>query len=158
MGGWRTGAGTRLLVFITPTMVDPAGNRLPPPYRGTSQIVLETKFASGPDQDFADPKLQTLFTEQNESKEGLQCSDAESRSYIQAIFRNKGANLLACPRVLTLLGRQAQVAMQDTEMIAGNNQQIGPSVDFLPTLSADGKSVDLVVIARYSMAAPKASQ
>jgi hypothetical protein len=48
--------------------------------------------------------------------------------------------------------------MQDTEMIAGKDQKLGFEVDFLPTLSADGKSVDLIAAVRYSMAAPEVSQ
>jgi hypothetical protein len=80
------------------------------------------------------------------------------QSLLNSIGQSPGADLLSAPSVVTLLGRQAQVAVQDSEMIAGKNQLLGPSVDFLPTLSADGKSVDLVVIARYSIPAPKDSQ
>ena len=123
MGGWSTQPGERLLVFITPTMIDSAGKRLAPPFSAKSEIMLDSKFVEAPDQVFADLGLQTLFTEQNDSKEALQCSDAEFRSYIQAIQQR--ANLLTAPRVSTLLGRQAGVAVQDSEMIAGKNQKLG---------------------------------
>jgi hypothetical protein len=158
MGGWPAEAGKHLLVFITPTMIDSAGKRLAPPFSATSQILLDSKFIEAPDQVFADLGLQTLFTEQNDSKEAVQCSDVEFRSYIQAMQQHSGADLLSAPRVTTTLGVEAHLPMQETEMIAGKEHKLGQEVDFLPTLSSDGKSVDILVICLYRTDAPKVGQ
>ena len=65
---------------------------------------------------------------------------------------------LSAPRVTTLLGRQASISVSDTRMIAGKNQTLGPSLNLLAALSADGVSVDLDAIAQYTEAAADAGQ
>ncbi|MGD1083328.1 MAG: sigma-70 family RNA polymerase sigma factor [Verrucomicrobiota bacterium] len=158
LGGWSPHPGKRLLVFITPTMMDSVGNKVDPPFGAQAQIRIDSKFVEAPDQVLTKLELQSLFTDENDSKKVVRCSASLCQSLLNSIGQSPGADLLSAPSVVTLLGRQAQVAVQDSEMIAGKNQLLGPSVDFLPTLSADGKSVDLVVIARYSIPAPKDSQ
>jgi Flp pilus assembly secretin CpaC len=158
MGGWSPNAGQRMLVFITPTMIDAAGNKLSPPFDAQSEIQIDAKFVEAPGDIFAKLGLQTLFTEQNSSTETVRCSDSEFRSYLNSIEQSAGANVLSSPRVTTALGCQAAMSVGDTRMIAGKNQHLGPSLNLLPTLSADGVSVDLTAIAQYSEAAAEAAQ
>ena len=158
MGGWSPHAGQRMLVFITPTMIDPAGNKVAPPLDTQSEIQIDAKFVEAPGDIFAKLGLQTLFTEQNSSTEVVRCSDAEFRAYINSIEQSDGADVLSAPRVTTLLGRQAGISVGDTTMIAGKNQTLGPSLNLLPTLSADGLSVDLTAIAEFTEAAAEAGQ
>ena len=158
MGGWSPHAGQRVLVFITPTMIDPAGNKLAPPFDAQSQIQIDAKFVEAPGDIFAKLGLQNLFTEQNNSTEAVKCSNSEFRSNINSIAQSDGANVLSAPRVTTLLGRQAAMSVGDTRMIAGKNQTLGPSLNLLPALSADGVSVDLTAIAQFTEAAAEAGQ
>ena len=154
MGGWTIRGGTRLVVFITPTMIDASGNRVAPPFSAQTQIQIDSKFVSVPEQALVKLGLQTLLTGKNESQEALICSDSQFRSYISAIQNSDGADVLSAPRVTTSLGTQAKVSVQDTKVIAGKNQALGPSLDVLPKLSSDGASVDLLAIARFVEAAP----
>jgi len=154
MGGWTLHAGTRLVVFITPTMIDASGNRVAPPFSAQTQIQIDSKFVSVPEPALVKLGLQSLLTGKNESQEALSCSDSQFRSYISAIQNSDGADVLSAPRVRTSLGTQAKVSVQDTKVIAGKNQALGPSLDVLPKLSPDGASVDLLAIAQFVEAAP----
>ena len=158
MGGWQTEAGKRMLVFITPSAADSAGNKVAPPYGAQSQIQIDSKFISVPEAIFAQLGLQTLLTDQNESREAVTCSDAQFRSYLSAMQQQSGSDILSSPRVTTSCGNQANVSVQETRMIAGKNQSLGPSLGLLPTLSADGVSLDLDATALYTTAADGNSQ
>jgi hypothetical protein len=158
MGGWSPDAGQRMLVFITPTVIDPAGNKVAPPFAAQSEIMIDSKFVSVSEQVLVKLGLQTLFTEQHSTTEAVRCSDTEFRSYINSIEQSDGADVLSAPRVTTLLGRQAAISAGDTRMIAGKNQTLGPSLNLLPALSADGVSVDLDAIAQFTEAAAEAGQ
>jgi RNA polymerase sigma factor (sigma-70 family) len=158
MGGWQTQAGERLLVFITPRMIDAAGNKVDPPFSAQTQVQVDAKFVSAPEQVLVKLGLQSLFTEQNDSTGGVTCSAAERQSYLNAIEQSSGGNILSSPRVTTSFGNQATVSVQETQMIAGKNQALGPSLGLLPTLSADGVSLDLDATALYTMAVNGAGQ
>ncbi|MGA2556923.1 MAG: hypothetical protein ABSG04_11690 [Verrucomicrobiota bacterium] len=158
MGGWKTQAGKRMLVLITPSAVDPAGNKAAPPFDAQSQIQFDAKFVEVPETALVKLGLQTLLTDQNESKEAVTCSDALFRSYLSAIAQTAGADVLSAPRVTTTSGCQAAVSVQETQMIAGKNQPLGPSLGLLPLLSADGLSLDLDATALYTRPANGQSQ
>ncbi len=151
MGGWQTHAGNRMLVFITPSAVDSTGNKVAPPFDAQSQIEIDSKFIEVPEPVLVKLVLQTLLTDQNDSREALKCSNSEFRSYISAIQQSAG-DVLSAPRVTTSFGNQATVSVQETQMIAGKNQALGPSLGLLPTLSPDGVSLDLDATALYTMA------
>jgi len=153
MGGWQTDAGRRMLVFITPSAVDSAGNKAAPPFDAQSQIQIDSKFIEVPEPLLVKLELQSLLTGQNESKEAVTCSDAQFRSYLSAIAQTAGADVLAAPRVTTTSGRQAAVSVQETQMIAGKNQPLGPSLGLLPSINQDGLSLDLDATALYTMPA-----
>jgi type II secretory pathway component GspD/PulD (secretin) len=102
--------------------------------------------------------LQSLLTDQNESQEAVTCSDAQFRSYLNAMGQQSGSDILSSPRVTTSFGTQAKVSVQETQMIAGKNQALGPSLGLLPTLNEDGVSLDLDATALYSTAADGNSQ
>jgi type II secretory pathway component GspD/PulD (secretin) len=96
------------------------------------------------------------LTDQNDSKEAIRCSDSEFSSYINALEQSAGCDVLAAPRVTTTQGCQAFLQIPDTVMIAGVSHAVGLSLDVLPALSADGASVDLTSIARYTTPDPDA--
>ena len=158
MGGWQTEAGRRMLVLITPSTVDSAGNKVAPPFNAQSQIQIDSKFVEVPETLLAQLGLQSLLTDQNESQEAVTCSDAQFRSYLNAMGQQSGSDILSSPRVTTSFGTQAKVSVQETQMIAGKNQALGPSLGLLPTLNEDGVSLDLDATALYSTAADGNSQ
>jgi general secretion pathway protein D len=106
-------------------------------------------------------------------------TDPQFRVAINAIEQRTGSDLLAAPKVTTLSGRQAHVAAQDLqEIVTGTTlnstgsstggltggtgvvaSQIGyttsflsfgPVLDVIPTVSADGFSIQMVLIPTYT--------
>ena len=53
----------------------------------------------------------------------------------------------------TLSGRQAQVAVLNRKTVAGSDEpvEVGPRIDLIPTISADGASVHTVIQARLNL-------
>jgi len=154
-GGWTTKDGSPIVVFVTPTWVDSAGNKIEGPLNGaTPDLAMDTKIASVLAEDIERLGLGNFLAADNKSTVAVKLSDSEFTSLISAIEQSSGANMLGMPRVISTEQRpQVMVSYQQEEMIAGKNQTVGPSVDMMPLLSQDGASVDLGVIVRYSEAA-----
>jgi general secretion pathway protein D len=102
-------------------------------------------------------------------------TDPQFRVAIQAIQQRTGADLLSAPKVTTLSGRQTHIAVQDlativasanvtttssatTGLVGGTGVVtptityntspfgLGPALDVMPTVSADGYSIQMVLI------------
>jgi len=149
LGGWSPQTGERMLVFVTPNMVDAANNRVAPPFGAQTQVRIDSKFVSVPDPVLVKLGLQILFTEQNNSSEMVRCSASEFRSYLNAILQSSGADVLSAPRLTTTPGCLANISV-------GNPP--GVLLGVLPAISADGAAVDLNLTARYTEASAGAGQ
>jgi len=106
-------------------------------------------------------------------------TDPQFRVAINAIEQRSGSDLLAAPKVTTESGRQAHLAAQDLKMIVttanvsittsqstgltggtgGGTPSIGystsliatgPSLDVIPTVSADGYSIEMALLPTYT--------
>jgi general secretion pathway protein D len=106
-------------------------------------------------------------------------TDPQFRVAINAIEQRTGSDLLAAPKVTTLSGRQAHVAAQDLQEIVTGTElnstgsstggltggtgvvasqigyttsflAFGPVLDVIPTVSADGFSIQMVLIPTYT--------
>lgn len=85
-------------------------------------------------------------------------TDTQSRTVLRAIKEQPGANLLAAPGVITLSGRQARIEIADlrnivTGVIIGERNTfttsaipVGPSIDVIPHVSADGRQIQMTLI------------
>lgn len=151
MGGWEVEPGIRVLVIVTPTMIDHVGNVVAPPYGAQSQVVIDTKFAQISEQEFGTLELQSVFNGDNDSKMALHLPPDEATRRMDSIRQSSGSQILSAPRVTTEMGRQANVSVQDTQMIAGKKQLLGPSLDVLATVDPDdaGKTLDIVLVAQF---------
>lgn len=97
-------------------------------------------------------------------------TDPQYRAVLRALERRSGADVLSAPRVTTVSGRQAQIQVADmrtvvngidpTALIQLNVQPrtnavpfltstipVGPTLDVIPTVAADGYTIRLNVIA-----------
>jgi general secretion pathway protein D len=106
-------------------------------------------------------------------------TDPQFRVAINAIEQRTGSDLLAAPKVTTLSGRQAHIAAQDLqEIVTGTTTTqtgsstggltggtgvvapqigytttflaLGPVLDVIPTVSADGYSIQMTLIPTYT--------
>jgi general secretion pathway protein D len=96
-------------------------------------------------------------------------TDAQYRTVLKALGQRSGADILAAPRVTTLSGRQAQVQIVDLQTVMtainpaalvqpgtapGTNTvpyltssiPVGPTLDVIPNVGADGSTIHLTVI------------
>lgn len=80
-------------------------------------------------------------------------TDPQFRTVLQALERKSGTSVLAAPRVLTLSGRQAQIqtiemrSVYDPVSHTTNQIPIGPVLDVIPHVTADGKNIELTILA-----------
>jgi beta-lactamase regulating signal transducer with metallopeptidase domain/type II secretory pathway component GspD/PulD (secretin) len=87
-------------------------------------------------------------------------TDPQFHMAIQAIEQREGADILSMPRITTLSGREAHVAVRDivdviTRLRTGSNAaaagnatntfEEGPALDVIPTVNADGYAINLVL-------------
>jgi beta-lactamase regulating signal transducer with metallopeptidase domain len=86
----------------------------------------------------------------------------QARALIRAIEQSAGSDILAAPRVTTLSGQQAQVQVVELKnimlpsngsltnsppnTIITNAVPLGPTVDLIPTVLEDGKTIDVTVL------------
>jgi len=127
-GGWETSPGRRTLVFASPVIVDAAGNVDP----SGNQIVVRTHFIEMPDA-----VLQSIDPHQSARHDGLlraTFDESRTQEVIKQLKNTTGVNILAAPAVITLNGRQAQVAIQDVD----HQQLWRPSVDLVPVVAGNG--------------------
>lgn len=68
-------------------------------------------------------------------------------------------SILSSPRVTTFTGRQASVqSMDNKETPTGEKYSVGPTLTYMPTISADGQSVILDMIANVAYSSLSAGQ
>jgi beta-lactamase regulating signal transducer with metallopeptidase domain len=127
------------------------------------QLTIEAKFI-----EFSDP-LDTLdlrnlviggFESGTNSFRGI-LPPSRYRDLVKRLEAQKGVDLLTAPRVTTLSGRQAQIKVVDVRYIATDLDrsdglpqprtiaepfELGPVLDVVPTLRADGVSIELKLI------------
>jgi hypothetical protein len=76
-------------------------------------------------------------------------NETESQTLTKQILEVPEARLVSSPAVVTISGRQAQVHAVNVEADADGKpvsvQRLGPALDVLPTLGADGVSINLAV-------------
>ena len=80
-------------------------------------------------------------------------------SIVKTSKDTNAVSILSSPRVTTLTGRQASIqSMDDKETPTGEKYSVGPTLTYLPTISADGQSVNLDMIANVAYLSPAADQ
>ena len=145
-GGWDSAGGKKTYAMVSAQFMDDRGNVVPVGAANTQIKLSSHLFDIPPDQ---------LGMIQEKLSERLSASDW--KGLLEKFKSTEGIDLLSAPTVLTLNGRQAQVSMLssktavDPVLVNGQIQPqtqeilVGPSIDFIPTISEDGHSVSLSV-------------
>ncbi len=133
-GGWEITPGKTVFALITPSFIDAVGNSIAIAKEG-GQITLGTKFV-----EFAMDRMDAESTMKLNSG---RLSTADAQSLIEHFEKTDGVVILSSPNITTLDGRQSQVSVGETIDVQGEKIQLGPVVNFVPTISADGTSVSL---------------
>ena len=90
--------------------------------------------------------LADLLAETETVSDGFVLDPAEAQEVVRLLNKTEGVDLISAPRVSTLSGRQARISdLGPRRGVLGG--LIGVSVDLIPRISRDGRTVDLLVIA-----------
>ena len=143
-GSIHKGRVTRVLPGMQSAFVDLGLER--------DTFLYVSDFFEEAEEDFVKLGLKPFFVTENDSKVAVKYSSVQLQSLMDAIKTNFGADVLSAPRVITLAGRQAAVSATEVQTIAGKEETLGPSIDLLPSISADGVSVDLDAKIRVAVA------
>ena len=148
-GGWPTTDGKRTFLLIEPTFVDPAGNEITPDgvrgAAGNTQITLQTRFAEVPEESLQILGLNNVKSADHESSAQLVLTKEQSELLFKTLEKLAGVEVLSAPRITTVNGRQAQVSVMDEKTIDAQVYHLGPTVDVLPQVTPDGRSIKLSV-------------
>jgi hypothetical protein len=153
-GGWKLPSGKHALFFIEPVVVDEAGNlRAPGPSANSpGQVLVHTRIVELSEEALTRHGFNGLKSDGAEAAGQLMLTAAQQRQIFGALEQEEGVNILAAPRVLTLSGRQAQIKVVETTMVlAGESFETGPMLDLVPTVAADGRSVDMRISAQMRL-------
>ncbi|MHB8523387.1 MAG: sigma-70 family RNA polymerase sigma factor [Limisphaerales bacterium] len=116
-----------------------AKTNLPP-----AQVVVEAKFAECPKAKLKELSLSWIGTG------SAVLTESQLRTVLDALKQTEGVDLLGAPRVTTLSGRQAQVSDQQAVEVGGTKVMIGPGLDVVPLVQADGDSIQITAVAHLT--------
>jgi glucans biosynthesis protein C len=147
-GGWATRDGKRTLMVLSPTIEKSD--------TGPSSVMVQSYVVEVPDSVLAEllPEVLQQVNADHDATSFARSLSAEQLSALMQQFREtKGVDFLSVPRVLTADGRQARVSMGEAVSVGGELQHLGPSLDIVPSIAADGSAVDLAVEAKVRLRA-----
>ena len=154
-GGWRLPGGRRGVVLVEPSYVNAAGNLLDSPVSG-GQVVIQARFVELSDEVMVKAGLDSLKADAKETSGHGVLDAQQAKDMIALLEASQGVNVLSAPRVSTLEGRQAQINVSQTKTINDVQFELGPSLDVVPRVSADGRATDLSIVARIRLEASPA--
>lgn len=135
-GGWIIPSGKRVLTITT---LQPVDNGRSLDIKSTMLGYPEdTGKTLGLDQFNVDGQTTTTANTMDRNR---------AAAILKAVQRSNGANILTQPEVTTESGRQARVEVTDNiRTPSGEKYSTGPVIDYIPTISADGQSVRMVIV------------
>ena len=149
-GGWTLPNGNRAIVMVEPALINAAGN-LAQSGEGT-QVVVQARFAEMPDEVLDKLGLQSMRMSGKESSAQSILEPAQQQMLREQLEKSQGVNLWSSPKVVTADGRQARVEGTQSLIIDGTDYSVGPSLDVVPKISADGNILEMTVIAKIRQA------
>ena len=150
-GGWSNGPGTRLLLLVTPTLVDGRGWKVNPAniqaqMDNSLEVTIRTKLVQVADAALAQTGLDNLVSDTPDSSQSKVFTEEDAGNLISKLQQNNGVEILSSPNVTTMDGRESTL-----EVVApGDTGTRVTSLDVLPNLAADRKTWILSVYARVS--------
>jgi hypothetical protein len=133
-GGWTSGADKRAVAFVYPAVQ--AGDRT------DAQVVIRTTLMEVPAEVWGQLGLADIKTDpQLGSQTGLM-SQQQAESLIASLANQTNCVILNRPVIQTSDGTQASLFIGE---VSASNQQKGLSLDCLPQLGTDGRTVNLTL-------------
>jgi hypothetical protein len=143
-GGWKLPSGKRVLVFVRPQMSGDGGQ--------PGQILLQIRILELPEEVLGQVGLEGVASDNKQSTSRTILTVEQAAAVMKTLEETAGVNVFSAPRITTLDGRQAQIKSVDVKTLpSGEKYEVGPSVDIVPRITADGSSVDLAIAAQVRL-------
>jgi hypothetical protein len=147
-GGWKTLSGKIVYILAVPTRTEDA-----------AVVNIETRVMEVSVEAATTLGLDQSNTGDKETKFSAVLTTELCDAIVKAASDTNAVAIISSPRLTVFTGRQAQIqSMDNKETRAGEKYAVGPTLTFMPTISADGQSVDLGMIANIKYPLPAASQ
>jgi hypothetical protein len=79
-------------------------------------------------------------------------SSQQADAMFNSITNATDSDFLASPRVVQGFGQEGNVFVGFVASIAGKEQRLGLQISFFPSISADGRSLDVGMLVQYTIA------
>ena len=134
-GGWKTPSGKRAFAITTFQPTDNANS-----------LIIKASILEYPEDAGKALGLDQFNVDGQSASKANTVTRDQAASILDAAQRIDGADILAQPSVSIESGRMAEVQVVDLHQIpSGEKYSTGPVIDFIPTISPDGQSVQMVI-------------
>ena len=137
-GGWSINPGKHTFLFLMPKLNDSNSG-------GSGTINLRSVFIDVPDEVIGRFGLDGFKSDGRDSAIQNVLDKTDAETLLSALKEADGVNLLTAPQIETEVGRQSQVSVGDNPDAHDPATPPGISLNFLPTLAEDNKSLDVSI-------------
>jgi hypothetical protein len=117
------------------------------------QVLIACRLIEVPDEVLEGLGIANFKAQSNGSDTPTEfVSGEQAQATFQAMTNALGSDSVVSPKVIERLGQQASVSVSSVGVIAGNSQRLGLKIDLFPNRSANGPSLDVGILVRYTAA------
>jgi RNA polymerase sigma factor (sigma-70 family) len=143
--GWRTPAGKNAMAFVTPTMYPGGAN--------PDQVLIASRLIEVPDELLDNLGIANFKAQGSGENTPTQfLPNAQADAMFASMTNAAGSDSVYSPKVMQRLGQQATISIG--ELVIVRNPQplhLGLKMNFLPSRSANGSSLDLGMLVQYTI-------
>jgi hypothetical protein len=145
-GGWMTTPGRRSLVLMKPQFDGHEGAE-------DRQVLITSTFAEAPEEIWEQCGLTELHAGTETATDGFVLEPEDAQTIMDLLSETEGVQILASPRVSVTDGNRARISSVGPRSDTGTI--LGASVELMPSISPDGQTVDLTVLAELGERNPE---
>lgn len=146
-GGWKTLSGKIVYVLAVPTRTEDAAVVVITAHVMEVSVAAATKLGLDPSN-----------TGEKETRSSSIRQTERFETIVRVAKNTNDVVILDSPRVTISTGNQAGIqSVVNLETRSGEKYSVGPTLNFAPTISSDGQSVDLAMVANVNYPSPSNS-
>jgi hypothetical protein len=139
-GGWPNEPGKQTFAMAVPTR-DPSGGET---------VTIQAKLFELTDEALS--KLDTTALIRAAGQQATMNPD-QLASFSKSLETTPGVSVLTSPTLSVFSGREGRISVSNHMTVPGTSTvlELGPTIEFIPTLGADGSTVELAVDAKLTL-------
>jgi RNA polymerase sigma factor (sigma-70 family) len=143
--GWRTPAGKNAMAFVTPT-TNPGG-------ANPDQVLIATHLIEVPDELLDNLGIANFKAQGSGENTPTQfLPNAQADAMFAKMTNAAGGDAVYSPKVMQRLGQQATISIDELVIVRSpQDLDLGLKMNFFPSISADGSSLDIGMVVRYTI-------